>query len=98
MGKCNVKRIGAWWFSQSCPTLVTPWAVACQAPLSMGFSMQEYWSRLPFPLLVDLPYPGIKQASAALTGRFFGAEPPGKPLKRIKVPLNTHCMNINKPV
>ena len=69
-----------------------------QAPLSMGFSRQEYWSGLPFSLPVDLPYPGIELASAALTGRFFGAEPPGKPLKRIKVPLNTHCMNINKPV
>ena len=34
---------------QLCPTLVTPWTVACQAPLSMGFSRQEYWSRLPFP-------------------------------------------------
>ena len=35
--------------TKSCPTLVTPWTVACQAPLSMGFSRQEYWSSLPFP-------------------------------------------------
>ena len=34
---------------QLCQTLVTPWTIACQAPLSMGFSSQEYWSRLPFP-------------------------------------------------
>ena len=34
--------------TKSCPTLVTPWTVACQAPLSMGFSRQEYWSGLPF--------------------------------------------------
>ena len=35
--------------AKSCPTRVTPWIVAHQAPLSMGFSRQEYWSRLPFP-------------------------------------------------
>ena len=35
--------------TQSCPTLVTPWTAACKVPLSMGFSKQEYWSRLPFP-------------------------------------------------
>ena len=35
--------------SESCPTVATPWTVACQAPLSMGFSRQEYWSGLPFP-------------------------------------------------
>ena len=100
MGKCNVKRIGGGGglVAQLCPTLVTPWAVARQAPLSMGLSRQEYWSGLPFPLPVDLPYSGIELASAALAGRFFSAEPPGKPLKRVKVPLNTHCMNINKPV
>ena len=42
-----------------CPTLATPWAVAFQAPLFMGFSRQEYWSRVPFPSLGDLPDPGI---------------------------------------
>ena len=36
--------------AKSCPTLSTPWIVACQVPLSMGFSRQEYWSGLPFPL------------------------------------------------
>ena len=45
--------------TKSCPTLVTPWTVACQAPLSMGFSRQEYWSGLPFPSPGDLPDPGI---------------------------------------
>ena len=62
---------------------VTPWTIGCQAPLSMGFSRQEYWSRLPFPTpLGDLPNPGIEPASPvspALTGRFFTTEPPGKP-------------------
>jgi len=41
-----------------CPTLAIPWIVACQAPLSMGFSRQEYWSGLPFPSPGDLPDPG----------------------------------------
>ena len=51
---------------QSCLTLVTPWTVACQAPLSMGFPRQEYWSGLPFPSPGDLPVPGIKLVSPAL--------------------------------
>ena len=53
---------------------VTPWTVAQQAPLSMGFSRQEYWSGLPFPSPGDLPNPGIKLASLrspALAGGFF---------------------------
>ena len=50
---------------------VTPWTVACQAPLSMGFSKQEYRSGLPFPPPGDLPNPEIKPASPALAGRFF---------------------------
>ena len=49
-----------------CPTLAIPWIVACQAPLSMGFSRQEYWSGLPFPSPEDLPDPGIKLRSPAL--------------------------------
>ena len=49
-----------------CPTLVIPWIVACQAPLSMGFSRQEYWSGLPFPSAGDLPNPGIEPRSPAL--------------------------------
>ena len=58
----------------------TPWTVACWAPLSMGFSSQEYWSGLPFPPLGDLPHPGIKPLSPALTGRFlFTTAPTGKP-------------------
>ena len=52
----------------------TPWTVAHQAPLSMGFFRQEYWSGLPFPSPGNLPNPGIKPASLtspALAGRFF---------------------------
>ena len=44
----------------------TPWTVPCQAPLSMGFSRQEYWSGLPVPSPGDLPNPGIKPRSSAL--------------------------------
>ena len=46
----------------------TLWTVTRQAPLSMGFPRPEYWSRLPFPSPTDLPYPGIKPTSSALTG------------------------------
>ena len=56
-----------WWFSsKSSPTLETAWTVACQAPLSMGFSRQEYWSGLPFPSPGDFPNPGIEPWSPAL--------------------------------
>ena len=61
------------------------WPVAHQAPLSMGFSRQEYWSGLPFPPPGDLPHPGIEPlslASPALAGRFFTFEPPGNLLTR----------------
>ena len=58
---------------------VTPWIVACQAPLAVGLSWQEYWSRLPFPLPGDLPNPGIELESPALAGGFSTTEPPGKP-------------------
>ena len=59
----------------------TPWTVACQASLSMEFSRQEYWSRLPFLTSEDLPNPGIEPMSlepSAVAGRFFTTEPPGK--------------------
>ena len=51
--------------AKSCPTLATPWTVACQAPLSTGFSRQAYWSGLPFPSPGDLPDPGIEPGSPA---------------------------------
>ena len=58
----------------------TPWTVACQAPLSVGFSRREYWSGLPFRLPADRLDPGIAPTSSALAGRFFTTEPPGKPI------------------
>ena len=61
-------------------SLATPWTVAYQAPLSLGFSRQEYWSRLPFSSPGDLPDPGIKPTSPALAGRFFTTAPPRKPV------------------
>ena len=56
-----------------------PWTVACQAPLSVGFSRQRYCSGWPFPPPGDLPNSGIKPGSPALAGRFFMSEPPRKP-------------------
>ena len=63
-----------------------------QAPLSMGFSRQEYWSGLPFSSSGDLPNPGIEPQFPALAGRFFTTEPLGKPIallvvEKIKCPL-----------
>ena len=52
--------------AQSCLTLQPPWTVAYQAPLTMEFSRQEYWSRLPFPSLGDLPKPGNEPTSLEL--------------------------------
>ena len=57
----------------------TPWTGAHQAPPSMGFSRQEYWSGLPFPSSGDLPNPGIKPRSPALQADALTSEPPGKP-------------------
>ena len=58
---------------------VTLWTVAHQAPLSVGFRRQEYWSWLPLPPPGHLPDRGIEPASPALAGGFFTSEPPGKP-------------------
>ena len=58
---------------------VTPRTVACQAPLSMGFSRQEYWSGLPFLPAGDLPHPGIEPWSPTWQADSLPSEPPGKP-------------------
>ena len=60
-------------------SFATPWTVAHQAPLSLGFPRQEYWSVLTFPSLGNLPDPGIEPTSPTLAGGFFTTEPPGKP-------------------
>ena len=73
-------------------TFVTPWTVACQASLIMGFFMQEYWSRLLFPSPGDLPDPGIESESPLLAGRFLTTEPPEKPTLILLQP----CITIYK--
>ena len=61
-------------------SFVTPWTVAQQAPLSMGFSSQGHWTGFPPPPPGDLPDPGIKPTSPALAGGFLTTEPPGNTL------------------
>ena len=75
--------------AQSCPTdSLRPHGltVARQAPLSMEFSRQEYWSRLPFPSAGDFPNPGVEPGSPALRADSLPSKPPGKPgLKCLKI-------------
>ena len=56
-------------------SFVTPWTLAHQALLFMGFSSQEYWSGFPFPPPGDLPDPGMEPSSPAVAGGFFTTEP-----------------------
>ena len=62
----------------------TSWTVACQAPPSMGFSRQEYWSGLPFPSPRDLPDPGNEPRFPPLRADSLLSEPPGKPYNNLK--------------
>ena len=64
--------------AQSCPILLRPHGL--YVPLSMAFSTQEYWSRLPFPSPGDLPDPGTEPGSPALEADALTSEPPGKPM------------------
>ena len=59
-------QFGGGLVAKSCLILVTPWTAACQAPLNIGFSRQEYWSEFPFPSPGDLPDPVIEPRSPAL--------------------------------
>ena len=65
--------------------IATPWTAAYQAPLSMGFSRQEYWSGLPFTSPGDLPDPGNEPGSPTLQADSLPSEPPGKPLRQSRV-------------
>ena len=67
----------------------TVWTIAHQAPLSMGFSRQEYWSGLPFASPGDIPNPGIEPRSPALQADALSSEPPGKPCRQ-------YCLQIEK--
>ena len=58
---------------------MTPWTVARQAPLSMGFPRQEHWNGLPFPSAGDLPDPGIEPMSSALAGGYLPLSHLGSP-------------------
>ena len=72
----NMSKIcGGGLVAQFCPTRVTPWTIARQVPLSIGFSRQEYWSGLPFP---DVPDPGIEPRFPALQADSLPTELPGK--------------------
>ena len=68
--------------AQLCPTLRPHWMVARQAPLSMGFSREEYWSGFPFPSPEGLPDPGIEPGSPALAGGLFTVSATGKIRRR----------------
>ena len=87
------------WFgdlvAKLCPTLATPWTVAYQAPLSMEFSRQEYWSGLPFPSPGDLPDPGIKPRSPALQAGSLPSELQGKPPRLGCAPIP--CSSLKGP-
>ena len=77
----NIQRTCSVLSHFSCIQLfATLWIVAHQAPLSMGFSRQEYWTGLPCPSPGGLPNPGI---GSSLAGGFFAPEPPGKPLRPV---------------
>ena len=66
-------------------SFVTPWTVAHQDPLSVGFSRQEYWSELLFPSPGNLPDPGIKPKPSALQADSLSSEAPGKPKTEYKL-------------
>ena len=65
MGRWKLKPAVSRFVTKSCLTVATPWAVGHQAPLSMGFPRQEYWSGLPFPPPGDLPKPATESALQA---------------------------------
>ena len=93
------------WLLSHVRLLVTPWTVAHQAPLSMEFSRQEYWSGFPFLSPGDLPNPGIKPASPASAGGFSTTASPGKPsaliaplcLLRPQLNWTLGCLNMPLP-
>ena len=85
-GKSNVSvlwRVGEQACSVVSNSFATPWTVACQVPLSMEFSRQEYWSGLPFPPPGHLSDPGIEPASFLSASIFFNTGPPGKPRESV---------------
>ena len=76
--------------AKSCPTLAIPWTLACRAPLSMEFSRQEYWSRLPFHSPGDRPNPGKESEFPALREDSLLTELLGKPTEQVT--LSNHLI------
>ena len=76
-------------------SFVTPWPVACQAPLSMGFPRHEYWNGLQFLPPGDLPNQGTEPEYPALAGGFFTTEPPRKPNVTHSQPIKTDIYSIH---
>ena len=74
-----------------CPIIVIPWTAARQAPLSMGFLRQEYWSGSLFPSPGDPSRSGVKLGSPALQADSLPTEPPGKPLQTWKESGSGSC-------
>ena len=75
------------WSLSHVQLFATPWTVAYQSPLSMGFFRQEYWNELPFPFPGDLPDPEIEPGSPALQAVSLPTELQGKPIKKL-IPIN----------
>ena len=76
-----------------------PWTVACQTPLSMGFSSQEFWSGFRFPVCLEGIFltQGLNLASSALAGKFFATEPPEKRKEANTWPIYHHSCIFFKP-
>ena len=79
-GGCIINFKSVCILTKLCPTLVTLWTIAHQAPLSVEFSTQESWSRFPLPPPGDLPDPGIEPMSPALQADSLTAEPSAEPI------------------
>ena len=80
LGTCICNNKWKWKVAQWCQLFATPWTIAHQAPPSMEFSRQEYWSGLPFPSPGDLPDLGIKPWSPILWADALPSESPGNPV------------------
>ena len=77
---------------------MSPWTVACQAPLFMGFPRQKYWSGKPSPSPGNLPNPGIEPGSLALQMDSLLSEPPGKPSLVVCVLVTQLCLTLCNPI
>ena len=92
-------RLCVCWVISHARLFMTPWTVAHQAPLSMGFSRQEYWSGLPCPPPGDLPDSGIELMSPATAGTSFTTVPPGnQTTQRCVVLVGQSCLTLQPMV